>query len=51
MTDQSMDTTEIQLGEPLSFIGLTYSNMGEGLLVAAGMAQRQGHHQSTPEHG
>lgn len=26
-TDQSMDTTKLQLGEPVSFLGDTYRNM------------------------
>jgi hypothetical protein len=30
-TDQSMNTTKVQLGDPMSFIGVTYRNMGEGL--------------------
>ena len=30
-TDQSTDTTKIQLGELISFTGVTYRSMGEGL--------------------
>jgi hypothetical protein len=29
MTDQSMDITKVQLGEPVTFIGVTYRNMCE----------------------
>ena len=32
-TDQSAHTTKVLLGEPISFIGVTYRNMGEGLLT------------------
>ena len=32
MTDQSKDTTKIQLGESMSLIVVTYSNMSEGCL-------------------
>ena len=32
-TDQSAHTTEVLRGEPISFIGVTYRNMGEGLLT------------------
>jgi hypothetical protein len=28
MTNQSTDTTKVHLGEPMSFIGATYRNMG-----------------------
>ena len=33
----------------MSFIGVTYKNIGEGLLTGAEMTQRQLHHQSQPE--
>ena len=36
-TDQSAHTTKVLLGEPISFIGVTYRNMGEGLLTGAEM--------------
>ena len=49
MTDQS--TTKVQLGEPMSFIGVTYRNMGEGLLTGAEMTQGQLYHQSPPHYG
>lgn len=32
-TDQSTNTNKVQLGEPLSSTGVTYRNMGEGLLT------------------
>ena len=38
-TDQSAHTTEVLRGEPISFIGVTYRNMGEGLLTGAEMTQ------------
>ena len=44
MTDQSLDTTQVQLGEPVSFIEVTYRNMGEELLIGSEMTQRQLHH-------
>ena len=50
-TDQSAHTTKVLLGEPISFIGVTYRNMGEGLLTGAEMTQRQLHHQSPPSMG
>lgn len=34
MTSQSMYTTKVQLGEPISFIRVTYRNMDEVLLIA-----------------
>lgn len=40
MADRSTDTTKVQLGEPMSFIGVTHRNMGEGLLIGAEMTQR-----------
>ena len=33
--DQCTDTTKVQLGEPMSFIGVTYRSVGEGLLTEA----------------
>jgi hypothetical protein len=32
-----MDMTKVQLGEPVSFIGITYRTMSEGLLAAVEM--------------
>ena len=34
MIDQSKDTTNIEFGEPTSFIGVTYRNMGVGAEIA-----------------
>lgn len=39
MADQSTDTTKLQFCEPMGFIGVTYGNMGERLLVEARMTQ------------
>jgi hypothetical protein len=51
MIDQSMDTIKVKLDEPSSFIGVSYRNMGEGLLTGAEMIQRQLYHQGPPQHG
>lgn len=40
MTDQTMDTTKVQLGDPVSFIAIIYSHMGERLLTGAEMIQK-----------
>lgn len=45
MTDQSTDTTNAQFGEPMSFIGITYKWMGEGLFTGAEVTQS--HHQKS----
>jgi hypothetical protein len=50
-TDQGMDSTTIQLGGPMSFIGATYRNMGEGLLTGAEITLGQPHHKSLPQRG
>ena len=39
MNVQITDTTEVQLGEPVSFIGMSYRNMGEGLLTGVERTQ------------
>lgn len=49
-TEQSMETTEVQLGEPMSVTGVTYRNMGEELLTEAEMINRQLHHQGPHKH-
>jgi hypothetical protein len=49
-TDQSAHTTII-LDEPISFIGVTYRNMGEGLLTVAEKTQKQLHRQTLPSMG
>jgi hypothetical protein len=33
MRDQSIDTTKVQLGELMSFIGVTHRGVGKGLLM------------------
>lgn len=50
MTNQSMDTTTVQFGEPVGFIGITYRTIGERLLTGTEMTQRQLPHQSPPQH-
>ena len=50
-TDKSAHTTKVLLGEPISFIEVTYRNMGEGLVIGAEMTQRQLHWQSLPSVG
>ena len=46
MTDECKDTPRIQLRETISFIGITYRSLGEGLLTGTEMTQRQLHHQA-----
>lgn len=38
-----MDTTILQLSELMSFIGVIYGNMGDGLLTGVEMTQRLYH--------
>ena len=33
--DQSQNFTEVRLGEPMSFVKVTYSSLGAGLLTGA----------------
>lgn len=40
MTGQITDTTKVQLVEPMSFIGVTYRNVGEKLNTGAEVTQR-----------
>jgi hypothetical protein len=49
VNDQSMDTIKFQHGEPMSFIEVTYRNMGVRLFIGREMTQTQQHHQSLPE--
>lgn len=35
MTEQSINTTKAHLGEPMSFMGVTHRNLGEGLPIGA----------------
>lgn len=48
-TDQSKDTTKIQIDKPRNCIGVTHSSVDDGLLPEAGLTQRQPHHQSPPQ--
>lgn len=43
MIDQSIGTTNVQLGEPISFIVFTHKIVGEGLLTGEERIQRQLH--------
>lgn len=40
MIDERTETTKIQLSESMSLTGITYSNVGEGLLTGSEMTQR-----------
>lgn len=40
MADQSADSTRLQLGEPLSFIWVTYRNIGERVTYSLEMIQK-----------
>jgi hypothetical protein len=40
MTNQSMNTTKVQLHEPMAFIEVASKTLGEGLLIGAEMTQR-----------
>lgn len=51
MTVSSIDTTEVQLGESMSCIGIACGNTAEGLFTGAEMIQRQLHHRSPPQYG
>ena len=51
MIDRSIETTKVQRGEPVSFIGISNKNMGKGSLTETEMIQRQLCHQSLPKHG
>lgn len=44
ITDQNIDSTKVQLTEPMSFVLFFFS----GLLTEAEMIQRKLHHQSLP---
>lgn len=46
MTDQGTDTIKVQVGEPMSFIGMPYRNLGEGLFTGREMTQRQLYHRA-----
>lgn len=42
MAHRRVGTVRVQVGGPMSFIGVTYKNMGEGLFIGAEVAQRHG---------
>lgn len=44
VTDQCVDTIKVQFDEPMSFIGISYRNIGKELLKGTEMTQRQLHH-------
>lgn len=48
--DKSMDSVKVQLGGPMSFLGVTEKNMGERSLLGAEMTRSQPHHRSPPQH-
>ena len=50
ITDQNMNTTKVQLGEPMSFTGVTYRKRREEAFPGAGITQQQLYHQSPPKH-
>lgn len=43
IADQSMEKAQVRFEEPMSFIGITFCNMGEGLFTGAEMTRRQLH--------
>ena len=45
-TNKNKDITKVQLGEPMSLVGVTYRNISEELFIRAEMIQRQMYHQS-----
>lgn len=49
--DQSNDATEVQLGRPMSLLGVTCRSLGGKSLTKAGMATRQLNHQKPPQYG
>ena len=48
-TDQSVATTLVRLGEPMSFIGVTYRNVGARLLTGARTTLPPNAHHSMTE--
>lgn len=50
-TDKSTDTTKVQVGELMNFIGVAYKRVGKEILIEAAMNQGQLYHQSLPYHG
>lgn len=51
MTDKSRDITKVRLEEPMTFTGVIYRNVGEGLVTGAEIIQRQLRYQGSPQHG
>ena len=51
MTHQGMDVTKAHLDEIMSFVGVNYKSIGEGLLTETEMTQRRLYHQSPPWQG
>ena len=49
-TDQNKNTTKVQLGEPMIFIGVTDRNIGEELLTGTEMTQRVASSKPTTAH-
>lgn len=50
MANQGTGITKFQHGEPVSFVGVTYVSVGEGLLTGVKMAHRQLYHTSPAQH-
>lgn len=48
MAEQSVDTTKVQLGKPVSFIGVTSSSMGDRFLTGAEMTHHQAYSSLEP---
>lgn len=46
--DKIKNTTKVQFDEPMSFIGVSYKNMGEELLKGLEMTKIQLYYQSPP---
>ena len=49
-TDQNKNTTKDQLGDPMTFIGVTDRNIGDGLLTGAEMTQIDASPKPTTAH-
>lgn len=48
MIGQSLESTKFQVGEPMSFMIITYRNTDGGLLTGAEITVSQVQHQSPP---
>lgn len=51
MIGQNMDTTKVHFGEPMSCIGVTYRNMGEGVVYRSRHDTKTDYHQSPSQNG